>query len=195
MEKSLKLITTNIGKGKNSMDSITIGDKNEFAIEYSFIDDTITEIAMFHNEQNILEFERNGEKLTTRWNLDEIVLWLRNFINNMTEDPYPVETTGRFAAQKDQTAREFESDNEEEFDTYYDRLDEWNLRHRWHTASLGAIISDLYFQQVGNNVEISWNNADSENDVYFTSIEGGFVIDKSDFINVVDSFLKAYADK
>ena len=101
-----------------------IGNKKDFAIEYSFIDDAITEIAMFHNGLNILEFERDGERLTTRWNLDELVLWLRNFLNDMQEDPYPAYTAGEFAAQKDQTARDFNTDNEKEFDEYYEKLNE-----------------------------------------------------------------------
>ncbi len=177
------------------MNNKTIGDKKDLAIEYSFIDHEITEISIYHDNQNILEFERDGIKLTTRWNLDEIAFWLRNFIDNMSDDPYPVETVGRFAAQKDQTSRSFDSDNDDEFDAYYSKLNEWNMRHRWHPAASGSILADLYFQQIGDTVEISWNNQDDCNNVKFSSLEGGFVIDKNTFITVVEGFLKEYADK
>ena len=95
---------------------------------------------------------------------------------------------------KDNNAREFDSDNDEEFDAYYDRLYEWNLRHRWHTASSGAILADVYFQLVGDCVEISWNNEDLDEEVEFVQQLGGARVKKETFISVVDSFLKEYAN-
>ena len=167
----------------------------QFKISYEFIRDTQeTEIAMLVDDDNILEFEHDGRLLTTRWNLDDIAIWLRTFIDNMKEDPYPVNAEGEYAAIKDVNAREFDSDDDEEFDAYYDKLDEWNLRHRWHTASNGAILADLYFQLVGENIEISWNNQDSEDDVAFKHELGGVRIPREEFTSVVDSFLKSYAD-
>ena len=69
-----------------------IGNKESFAISYEFFDETReTELSMFIDGQNILEFERNGQNLTTRWNLDDLVEWLRRFIDNMAEDPFPFE--------------------------------------------------------------------------------------------------------
>lgn len=171
----------------------SIGDKN-FSLNYSFFDDTKeTELSIFIDGENILSYQQNGESFTTRWNLDELAFWLRDFLDNMKEDPYPVDTTGEFAAIKDISARDFDSENEEEFDKYYDKLDEWNLHHRWHTASSGAILADLYFQLVGENVEISWNNEDSEDEVLFNCVIGGKKIKKEIFIKVINEFLQDYA--
>ena len=177
------------------MDKKLIGDKNQFAIEYSFFDDSHdTEIAMYIDGSNILEFIRNGNQYTTRWDFDELVFWLRKLIDNMVEDPYPVECDGEYAAQKDDDAREFDSDDEDEFETYYQRLEDWNLRHRWHTESSGAILADVYFQLVGENVEISWDNRMPEDGVVFKNEFGGARIPKELFYQVVDGFLKEYAD-
>lgn len=53
-------------RGKEPMDKKLIGDKNQFAIEYSFFDDSHdTEIAMYIDGSNILEFIRNGNQYTT----------------------------------------------------------------------------------------------------------------------------------
>ena len=177
------------------MDNKIIGDKNTFAIGYSFVDANTTEISMYHNNENILEFERDGSLFTTRWNLDEIAFLLRDFIDNMCDDPYPVEVEGDFAAFKDQNARDYDTDDDDEFDAYYDKLDDWNLRHRWHPAASGAILADLYFQQNGNKVEISWNNTDTDDGVRFTNLEGGFSIDKNIFIDVINTFLGVYAER
>ncbi len=46
---------------------------------------------MYMNNCNFLEFEKEGRSLTTRWNLDEIALWLKGFLDDMKEDPYPVD--------------------------------------------------------------------------------------------------------
>jgi len=167
-----------------------------FSMQYEFFDDKHeTQIAMLVNGENILSFERDGLNLTTRWNLDELALWLRNFIDHMEDDPYPIEAEGDYAAIKDINAREFDTDDDEAFDTYYDRLDEWNIRHRWHPASEGAILADIYFQMVGDNVEISWNNQDPEDGVTFKFVLGGAAVSKGQFLQEVDSFLKAYADQ
>ena len=171
-----------------------IGNKESFAISYEFFDETReTELSMFIDGQNILEFERNGQNLTTRWNLDDLVEWLRRFIDNMAEDPFPFEVEGEYGAYKDSAAREFDTDDDEEFDAYYDKLELWDLRHRWHTESEGAILADLYFQLVGEYVEISWNNEDSEDGVKFKSELGGTKIPKDKFYSIVDSFIKEYA--
>ena len=170
-------------------------DNKNFSIEYSFYDDSHeTELKMLVNDKNILAFERDGKVLTTRWNLDDLALWLRNFIDNMKEDPYPVEVEGEYAAEKDINARDFDSEDDEEFDAYYDKLDDWNLRHRWHTTSNGGILADLYFELKGEYVEISWNNQDSEEGVKFENELGGVRIPKKEFCEEVDIFLKDYAD-
>ncbi len=169
--------------------------KDIFSIKYSFFDDTKeTEISMFVNGNNILAFKRNGVEYTTRWNLDELAFWLRDFIDNMKNDPFPVEVDGEYAAIKDINSRDFDCDDEEEFDAYYDKLDEWNLRHRWHTASSGGILADVYFQLVGENVEISWNNEDSEDNVVFNNLIGGFKVPQTTFVSVINDFLVAYAN-
>ena len=166
-----------------------------YSIAYRFFDKFhVTEISMYINGKNILAFKQGGELLTTRWNLDELALWLRMFLESMKEDPYPVECEGEFAAQKDDVARHFDSDDEDEFDKYYDRIDEWSVRHRWHIASAGAILADVFFQLVGDYVEVSWDNRSVEKNVVFQYESGGVRVSKNEFINVTDEFLKAYAD-
>ena len=165
-----------------------------YSITYQFFDKFhVTEISMFIDGKNILAFKQNGELLTTRWNLDELALWMRTFLDNMEEDPYPVDCEGEFAAQKDDAARHFDSDDDEVFDEYYDRIDEWSMRHRWHIASSGAILADVFFQLVGDKVEVSWDNRGVEENVTFQYESGGVRVPKEEFIEVTDAFLKAYA--
>ena len=125
-----------------------------------------------------------------------MVLWLKDFISNLSEDPYPVDVAGIYAAEKDDNARNFDSDDEDVFDAYYDKLNKWNERHRWHPASSGAILSDVYFQLAGENMERSWDNRELEyEDVEFPETMGGISIPKDDFISIMNEFLKAYANR
>lgn len=171
------------------------GESMLFDMKYQFFDESgDTEISMFVHGINILAYEKNGKILTTRWNLDELTVWLRNFLNQLTEDPYPIDCAGEFAAQKDDTARNFDSDDDALFDEYYDKIDAWNINHRWHVASHGAILADVYFQLVGDFVEISWDNRNVARNVKFLSESGGVRIPKNIFCTVIESFLNAYAD-
>ena len=125
-----------------------------------------------------------------------MVLWLKDFISNLSEDPYPVDVAGIYAAEKDDNARNFDSDDEDVFDAYYDKLYEWNERHRWHPTSSGAILADVYFQLADENMEISWDNRELEyEDVEFLETMGGISIPKDDFISIMNEFLKAYANR
>ena len=173
--------------------TVLFGEVARFAIECRmFKNEHETEISMYINGKNVLAFNKDGMHLTTRWNIDELVEWIRSFLDTMKEDPYPVECEGNYAADKDIYARFFDSEDDEEFDAYYDKLDAWNESHRWHPYSSGAILADLYFQQIGDNVEISWNNQDSE--VNFEEVNGGAVVPKDEFTTVVNSFLHYYAE-
>lgn len=176
------------------MEKVLIGDKSAFAISYRFFEKAReTELEMYVDGENILAFSRNGKRMTTRWNLDEIAEWMRSFLKGLKQDPYPVEASGQFAAEKDIQAREYDTDDMTAFDAYYDALDAWNVRHRWHTASAGAILADVYFQLVSDAVEISWNNQDADDGVEFQEQLGGAKVPKAVFVRVVDDFLKAYA--
>jgi len=175
------------------MEKKCIGRKEDFAIEYAFVDeDKHTELSMFVEGKNILVHRKDNMESTVCWNLDELVKWLKYFVDNMRVDPYPVDVEGEFAAQKDENARDVEID---ELDKYYDKLDAWCIRHRWHTASAGGTLPDVYFQLVDEKVEISWNNKVLEDNVEYTNVLGGASIDKKVFIDVVGEFISEYESK
>lgn len=79
---------------------------------------------MLVNGENVLSFTRDNQQLTTRWNFDELAFWLRDFLDHAKEDLYPVEAEGEYAAIKDINARDFDTDDDEEFDAYYDKKEE-----------------------------------------------------------------------
>lgn len=71
------------------------GEGQTFTLSYTFFTETHeTKIAMMVNGENTLSFTRDDQQLTARWNLDEFVFWLRDFLDHAKEDPYPVEVDG-----------------------------------------------------------------------------------------------------
>lgn len=175
--------------------TLEAGKRAVFSLAYTFYDDTReTELAMYTNGKNLLEFSKNGLTLTTRWNLDDIVEWLSAFVRNMKNDPYPIDVAGEYAAMKDISARNFDTEDDALFDEYYDKLDMWNLRHRWHPASAGAILSDIYFQYNNGTVEISWNNSENDNGVIFSESIGGICVDSKEFQEVIQQFIHDYVE-
>ena len=170
-----------------------IGSKEVFALEYEFFDEYhATELLMYVGGKNILGFTNDIHR-TTRWNLDELAEYLREFLDTMEDDPFPMDVEGRFAAEKDSAARDFDSDDDDIFDQYYESLNDWAWRHTWLHARAGAILAHVFFQQVGDTVEISWNNEDLDDGVVFDYKLGGAAIPKDTFIQVVNDFLRAYA--
>lgn len=97
-------------------------------------------------------------------------------------------------AEKDNNARGFDTDDLDAFDAYYERLSDWNSSHRWHPASSGAYLADVYFALIGDNVEISWNNTDSEEAIEFTSQKGYAKVPVEEFKSVIGQFIKDYVD-
>ena len=118
-----------------------------------------------------------------------------SFFNDTHETEIKMMVNGEYAAIKDINARDFDTEDDYEFDAYYDKLDDWNIRHRWHPASGGSILADLYFQLIEENIEISWNNQEPEEGVKFRYKLGGVKVEKEQFIEEVNLFLKAYANQ
>ena len=172
-----------------------VGEKEIFAVEYMFDENShSTELSMFVGGVNILEYVRENKVLTACWDFDELAQWLRSFLDNLSNDPYPAIVEGEFAAQKDDAARKFDSDDDNEFEEYYNKLYVWNQKHRWHSVSSGAILADVFFQQVDEYVEVSWDNRGLDNDVKFSSEMGGCRVPKKVFVEVTNEFLNDYAD-
>ncbi len=171
-----------------------IGDPSDFAIGYGFLGaDRFTVLAMYAQDRNLLGFTNESGHHTTRWAyLDGLVAWLKSLASNMAEDPYPFQVEGEFAAQKDDSAREFDTDDLKEFDDYYDQINSWAWDHTWRHESGGAVLADVFFELKNDTVELSWDNRDPGNDLTFDCEFGGARIDAETFKSVVLKFVDAY---
>ena len=183
-------------------DETFIGDPSVFAIGYAFLgNNRVTEISMWANGTNLLGFIKNNEHLTTRWAyLEDLVAWLDSFVHNMTNNPFPIEIEGEFAAEKDAYARDQLPDLDDgcsdeemdEFDAQVDLFDDWSWNHTWLSERSGAILSNIFFEYKDGMVELSWNNRNVEDGVVFDCEFGGTCVDAETFRNVVLEFVNTY---
>lgn len=104
-----------------------VGDPTNFAFGYSFLgEDGFTILAMYANGKNLMGFSNADGHFTTRWaRLEDLVTWLRNFASSAADGPYPIEIQGELAAEKDARARDFDSEDMQEFEAYFQRINEW----------------------------------------------------------------------
>jgi len=170
-----------------------VGNKENFAIEYKIASkkEKTTELYMYVDGVNILEFELDGEVHTTTWDIDELVEWLEGFSHRNDETPFPHEVPGETAAEKDVNARDFDSDDEDQYDKYYETLNQWVYDHTWNHASSGGILANVYFRRVEQDVELSWDN-DDQAYVSFVSMRGSKMVNAEEFKGIVRTFASAY---
>ena len=183
-----------------------IGNESEFAIAYAFLPrepnisenypmHQCTEMAMFLKGTNIMGFIRGETSYTVRWQLDEAVEWLDEFARNSRDEAFPFpDVSGSCLAELDYNARFFDTEDEAEFDRYYDVLDDYVWPRSWHHTCDEAVFPAVYFRVLGQNVEVSWDNKDMEEgkDFSFISQTGHALVPLATFRDVVSRFVAAY---
>ena len=171
--------------------------ENEFNIIFNKISDEnhLSEICLYINGENICLFKLKDDNTfkTTRWNLDELVLYLKDlYITLYNDEPFPFEVEGECAAELDNNARYFDIEDHLEFEKYYTVLNEWGYKHSWHHACSGAILADVFFRKVDNKIEISWWSGQDEEDVIFKYKYGFVLIPIDDFFETLNKSVNSY---
>ncbi len=157
----------------------------------------ISEIYFNVNDDNICQFKFNNETTfkTTRWNLDELVQYFKELPVLLKNDvPFPCDVEGECAAELDNNARNYDFNTEEEFEDYYTRLNEWGYTHSWHHANSGAILADVFFRRLGDNVEISWWSDQEDEEIVFKNKYGFVLIPYAEFVSTINESIASYND-
>lgn len=145
--------------------------------------------------KNILEYVYKDEKnsRTTTGNLDDLMAYLEHTLEFIASDePFPYCVSGDTAAEMDRAAREFSSEDMDVFDAYYDKLDEWSYAHSWLHASNGCFVPDIMFRKINDEIEISWDNENLYDDVYYISLKGSVRVPCEQYRAVVQKAICDY---
>lgn len=174
-----------------------IGNKKKLGFEINKISDTdhLSEFIVYVNGKNICEYtdsKKNVIKSIT-WNNDELITFLNDSIRFLYEDePFPIEVDGECASEMDNNARDFDSDDDDEFDKYYDALNDWTYNHSWMHARSGAIVPDLMFRVLNDKMELSWWTNYDEEDILFSNPYGFVLIDAEEYKNIITELFDSY---
>ncbi len=154
-----------------------------------------SELVLLVHGINILEYVYKDEtkRRTIIGNIDDLMAYLESTIQFTDSDiPFPYHVLGDNASELDKEARKYDTDDMDEFDKYYDTLDEWTYPHSWIHAGNGYFIPDVMFRKVDTDIEISWNNENLYDDAKFTSLTGCVRIPCEQYITIIQNTIETY---
>ncbi|WNS47093.1 hypothetical protein [Paenibacillus sp. MMS20-IR301] len=145
------------------------GDTHIFAIKYDFTKNPFNErgllaeswgkFELWVNGKELCKFSRNNQDTTYEWNLIHLVEWLsENLPTILTDEEFPLPVQGKTSIELLASSLEFDSDNDDEFDEWFSTKQDWEFKHSWFSSRGGSYLSEVYFRNFGNKIEISWNN-------------------------------------
>ena len=174
-----------------------IGNKNKIGFSLKKVSDEehICQLKVYILGKNVCEWTdlETRQKHTVQWNLDELIDYLYHTIDFIyADDAFPVETVGNCAAEMDENARCFDSDNDDEMLNYYEKLNDWTYRHSWNHARSGAIVPDMMFRKVGDEIEISWWSDQENEGRKFTYDYGYYRLPSSEYQSLISELFCQY---
>lgn len=157
--------------------------------------DHVCQLKFFIKKKNVCEWRdlETKEKYTVRWNLDDLISYLQSTLIFLHKDePFPIAVNGECAEEMDNNARDFESEDDAEMEDYYGRLNDWSYLHSWNHAGAGAVLPDVMFRKVEENVEISWWTDQEDEGRIFTNKYGYYLIPMKEYTNLIEELVNQY---
>jgi len=162
---------------------VVFGDKYHFALGYKLknnpfgekglVGESWGQFEMWVDGADICKYMRNHERKKYEWNLIYIMAWLNDHLEHiLDEDPFPLPVKGKHAIELLKHSHEFDSDDDEEFDQWHDKKQEWEFKHSWFSCRAGSYLPYVCFRKVHDQIEIAWDNNDLYDDVVFLQKKG-----------------------
>ena len=184
------------------------GCKGIFAIEYILTNSNFGEkgilgeswgqLRLWVNGNDICEYERNEEKHLYEYNLIYIIEWfhenLKYILNN---DPITLPVAGQNSLEIYKNSGEYDTEDDEEFNRWFEIRQEWYSRHNWFWNGSGSFLPDVFFRKVIDNIEIAWDNKEThrESMIEFVNPYGICYIPQNEFQAVMCNFLTHIIDE
>lgn len=185
----------------------TFGDKNTFAIEYEFVANPFNEPRLTGETWGKFELSVHGvdvcrykkvDRVTTyQWNLIYIVEWFsENLKHILSEEPFPLPVEGQHSLELLDHCLLFESDNDDEFDAWFETKQDWEFKHSWFSNRAGSFLPDVFFRRVNDNIEIAWNNESTyaSEGISFINPMGVEYVPLGAFESTVKNFIEDFLD-
>lgn len=169
------------------------GDISNFAIEYEIysIDEVYLEV--YVEDKPICKFIRNNKVYDFIWDISEIIEWMdENLVNILEEERFPLPVTGETGVELYKNSGDFDSLDDEEFDSWYEIRYDWSNRHSWLSSRKGGYLADIYFRKVDGEIELSWDNRNLYDNIEFLNPVGLKYIKKECFKKVLENLIVSF---
>lgn len=173
-----------------------IGDVNTFAIKLDEKNSRERELQLIVKNKDILQYQKDDKLLRYEWDLEDIVEWFETNLESIQfEDDYPVPVEGSSGVELYRNSFDFDTEDDEKFDEWYDKVQEWSFKHSWFSARAGSFLADVYFRKIKDQIEISWDNNGLFDNITFIQSSGVYRIETKMFKKVIERFISIYRDK
>ncbi|AIK36538.1 hypothetical protein [Bacillus pseudomycoides] len=179
------------------------GDKETFAVAYELkespfdksgkIEPTWGIFQMWVNNKSVCTFSMSERVCEYEWDLFFIVEWLyknKNNIFNETQFPLPIEGSNSIEFYKN--SGDFDSDDDDEFDLWFEKRQDWYFRHSWYSHNGGSFLADVIFRRVENTIEIAWDNSNLYSEIKFINPKGIYYVPFELFQGVINNFIEDF---
>lgn len=176
-----------------------IGNKNKFAIEYTFYSgedsgrnrESWGNLRVWIKDKDICEYTINNEVKKYEWNLINIIEWMcNNLVHVIGFDPFPLPVQGGDILEIIKVADEYETEEEDEMYLWYNAKNSWIFRHSWFNNRDSSILTNVYFRRVSNDIEIAWDNGFfEEQGINFISPKGIINLPIWEFKEIIFNFI------
>ncbi|WP_411680984.1 hypothetical protein [Clostridium thailandense] len=180
------------------------GNKEVFAVAYELKESPFNEsegneptwgiFQMWVNNKSVCTFSMDDQIRDYEWNLIFIVEWLcKNKNNILNETQFPLPTEGNNAIELYNNSGDFDSDDDDEFDSWFEKRQDWYFKHSWYSNNGGSYLADVIFRRVEDTIEIAWDNTGLYDEVKYNNPKGVYYIPFEVFQDVVNSFIENFS--
>ncbi|MBQ5446997.1 MAG: hypothetical protein IIT48_10100 [Lachnospiraceae bacterium] len=168
---------------------ICIGEKNKFALEFE--DTSVSIFRCWIKGINACAYIYDNERYDCHCHISDIIQWFIDCYDIIvSDDNYPLGIEAKNALEFYNKSGEFESDDIDIFDEWYTTRQEWYFRHSFYWCRRNEYLPDIFFEKKGNYINIIWDMVDLYNDVKYIYPQGDYLINISDFCEVINEFIK-----
>lgn len=172
----------------------TFGCKKEFALEYELDNDLEeAQFNLYIENKSICAFKKNNIICKFKWDIRDLVEWLDTNLNCiLNEEKFPLSVDAKTAFEFMENSNNFDSDDDDEFDRWYEVRQDWIFQHSWYSSRAGGYLADIYFFRVGDEIEVSWNNANLYHNIEFLNPTGIYYIKAIVFKDIITKFINSF---
>lgn len=169
------------------------GNVSNFAMAYKIYSINDIYLEVYVDNRPICKFIRNNKLYDFIWDIREIIGWIdENFYNILSEEEFPLPVIGETGVCLYENSGEFDSLDDNEFDSWYEIRYDWVCRHSWFSSRKGGYLADIYFRKVGNKIELSWDNRNLFDNVRFINPIGLKYVEKKYFENIIERLIISF---